>query len=605
MTSRRLLVAGGVPALHSLLPAIRANIQRVKRSAWLLAGLLFALPLPARGATTVAFQGIADASGALSPGLLAQLDTLLRSALSARGQLVLATPEGGPEGPRFTAEQALSVVVQAEGGRLLVTASLVDSSGIEHAHGRARFDRPRPADEPAAMSPVMEDLAAQLSGAAPFGRDWPARPTGSLVVATDSSPPPARAVAAPVPPPPPEPPGDWYVADLGLFNERRHFYGLASLSAWSTRVDEAYAPLVFALGTANLEVFRGGVVVSGLGGHVRDFAGGVQLGLFESGADHFVGLVQAAPWSHAGDFTGLAQLGLVNDAPGRNSGDDGVAVFARLGGYHAASVDVAALLDVALIHRESDASFTGALRAGLYDRTRNGDFRGALRLSGASYLGGDFRGGLDLGLANVVEGQFAGIAQIGVLNMTGDSFVRAFFGDEESPRSGPHDFRGLLQLATMNVVDGDFAGVLQVGLTGNIVQNDARALGQIGYFYNWVEHDYSGVLQLAMANVAERVYALVQVGAGNVVTVAGHGAQVGVANVTIGEQDGVQLGVANAVRELYGAQIGLFNYAVNDVYGVQLGVVNVTERLRGVQLGVVNLSGDGGLPWTVVANAGF
>lgn len=557
----------------------------------------------------MAFQGLVDTSGALPPALVARLEALLRAALSARGQLVLTAPEVGPEGPRFTAEEALSVVVRAEGERLVVTASLVDASGVEHAHGRAGFDRPRPGDEPAALDPMMEDLAAQLSGAAPFGRDWPARPAAPLRVAGEREPPPppppAQPVALAAPPAPPAPPGDWYVADLGLFNERRHFYGLASVSAWSTRTDEAYAPLVFALGTANLEVFRGGVVVSGLGGHVDDFAGGLQLGLFESGAEHFVGLAQVAPWSHADDFTGLAQVGLVNDAPGRGAGDDGVTVLARVGAYHAARVDVAALADVALLHRESDASFTGAARLSLYDRARDGDFTGALRVSGASYLGGDFRGGLDLGLSNVVEGQFAGVAQIGVLNMTGDAFVRTFFGDDEPARSGPHDFRGVLQLAMVNVVDGDFAGVFQVGLTGNIDQADARAFGQIGYFYNWVEHDYSGVFQLAMVNIAERVNALVQLGAGNVATEAGHGGQLGVVNLTIGEQDGVQVGVGNAVRELYGAQIGLFNYAVNEVYGVQLGVVNVTERLRGVQLGVVNLSGDGGLPWTVVANAGF
>lgn len=579
----------------------------MKRAPWLLAGLLLALPLPARGATTVAFPGIVDTSSALPAPLLGRLDALLRGALAARGQLVLAAPEVGPEGPRFSAELALSVVVGSEGERLFVTASLADAAGGERARGRARFDRPRPEDEPATLDPVMEDLAAQLSGAAAFGRDWPARPPAPRLVAGDVPPPlpPARAVAVPVAPTPPAPPGDWYVADLGLFNERARFYGLAAVSAWSTRVDEAYAPLVCALGTAHLASFRGGLVVGGLGARVDDFVGGAMVGLFESGAEHFVGLAQVAPWNHASDFIGLAQVGLVNDAPQGGTGRDGMATVVRAGAHHAASVDVAALVDVAVLHRESDASFAGGLRASLYDRTRQGDFTGFLRLSGASYLGGDFRGGLDLGVSNVVEGQFAGVAQIGLLNMTGDTFVRDFFGDDEAPRSGAHDFRGVLQLAAVNVVDGDFAGLLQVGLTGNIVQSDARALGQIGYFYNWVERDYSGVFQLAMVNIAERVQALVQLGVGNVVTVRGHGAQLGVANVTIGEQDGVQLGVGNAVRELYGAQIGLFNYAVNEVYGVQLGVVNVTERLRGVQLGLVNLASDGGLPWTVVANAGF
>ena len=39
-------------------------------------------------------------------------------------------------------------------------------------------------------------------------------------------------------------------------------------------------------------------------------------------------------------------------------------------------------------------------------------------------------------------------------------------------------------------------------------------------------------------------------------------------------------------------------------YGL-LGVINMAEKLRGLQVGLVNISSDGGLPWTVLVNAGF
>lgn len=57
-------------------------------------------------------------------------------------------------------------------------------------------------------------------------------------------------------------------------------------------------------------------------------------------------------------------------------------------------------------------------------------------------------------------------------------------------------------------------------------------------------------------------------------------------------------------NNIYGAQFGIYNEA-DSVYGFQIGVINKTKVLRGIQIGLANFSGDGGLGFFPVINAGF
>ena len=53
-----------------------------------------------------------------------------------------------------------------------------------------------------------------------------------------------------------------------------------------------------------------------------------------------------------------------------------------------------------------------------------------------------------------------------------------------------------------------------------------------------------------------------------------------------------------------GLQVGVFNFA-DESEGVQIGFFNYAGKLEGLQIGVFNIAAENGLPFMMVANAGF
>jgi hypothetical protein len=70
------------------------------------------------------------------------------------------------------------------------------------------------------------------------------------------------------------------------------------------------------------------------------------------------------------------------------------------------------------------------------------------------------------------------------------------------------------------------------------------------------------------------------------------------------DTSGLQLGLFNSARELNGMQFGAVNIS-DATNGVQIGVVNVTRVLKGFQLGLVNVAKENGLPFMLIALAGW
>lgn len=147
-----------------------------------------------------------------------------------------------------------------------------------------------------------------------------------------------------------------------------------------------------------------------------------------------------------------------------------------------------------------------------------------------------------------------GVASGGIGNGDASNYLLQFGWD-----SSAHHFFGLAQVGLYNTGEGE---------TYTLV-------GQVGLFNNHSEGKLWALSQCCVVNMAKTFCGLAQAGAFNYISDA-----------------------------LYGGQLGLLNLG-RSVYGFQVGLVNYARELRGVQIGLVNVSRSGGLPVSVIANAGF
>lgn len=254
--------------------------------------------------------------------------------------------------------------------------------------------------------------------------------------------------------------------------------------------------------------------------------------------------------------------------------------------------------------------------------SRADDFLGLTQLSFYESSARRFYGALQLGLITSRAGTLAGALQLGALNRVQECYCLAQVGGYNRSHAftglsqlglvniSERQFVGLLQLALVNIHDEpvhtDFAGALQIGLL-NVHQGELFGGAQIGLLnINFGRSDVILALgQLGLINYSAAITAPWQLG---LVNVAGHltGAQVSLAfNWSSRSVDGVQLGFSNRAAVIRGAQVALGGNIANSVHGLQIGVVNSTARLHGVQIGLVNISGQGGLPFSVIANVGW
>lgn len=270
--------------------------------------------------------------------------------------------------------------------------------------------------------------------------------------------------------------------------------------------------------------------------------------------------------------------------PPRSHGDRHAIQF----GWSSRADDFYGLTQLAL-YESGALRFYGALQLGLFS-SRAGELYGALQLGAlnrveACYclaqVGGFnrsrlFSGLTQLGLVNLYERQFVGLVQLALINV--------------HVKPAHTDFAGVLQVGLLNVHEGEFFGGAQIGLiNGNHGRSEViLALGQLGLF------NYSATIaapmQLGLINVADRL--------------SGTQLSLGLnwSNQTL---DGLQLGPVNRAVELHGVQVGLLGNVAGAVHGAQIGLINSAVRLRGVQIGLINLSEEGGLPFSVIANVGW
>jgi hypothetical protein len=212
-----------------------------------------------------------------------------------------------------------------------------------------------------------------------------------------------------------------------------------------------------------------------------------------------------------------------------------------------------------------------------------------------------FAGMVQLGLwGNSIRRRFIGILQIAPLNDAYRLYTIAQIGGLNHNRRlavglfqfGLHNQQKksgfLIQTGIWNENRRSAYSLLQVGILNCKGRGGQQGtLAQVG-IVNTSQSDI-GVLQLAAFNHVRKTFVGLQIGGVNHSDEVG-GAQIGLGNYIGGEIAGLQLGVANFARTVYGMQLGLFNYA---------------RRLEGIQIGLLNFSRIGGLPFMVLANAGF
>lgn len=209
------------------------------------------------------------------------------------------------------------------------------------------------------------------------------------------------------------------------------------------------------------------------------------------------------------------------------------------------------------------------------------EFYGPLFLGSVFYTGSD-----DL--------KIYGIGQVGVVNKAEywGGFLRVGLVNVGHSVDG-----GDVALVTYD--DHESAGVKVVGLVA--YANDLHMGAQIAGLVAIAE-GVNGLQLAALAAYAEDRSEGLQIGA---FTYAEDitGLQIGVVT-TVGEWTTGQLGVVNYGADLRGLQLGVVNIA-DESEGVQIGVFNYAHTLHGLQIGVFNVAVNDGLPFMVIANAGF
>ncbi|MCK5800000.1 MAG: hypothetical protein KAI47_22575 [Deltaproteobacteria bacterium] len=223
------------------------------------------------------------------------------------------------------------------------------------------------------------------------------------------------------------------------------------------------------------------------------------------------------------------------------------------------------------LHANQARSFIGGVQLGLYGSYAK-EFAGLFQI-GPLNDAKVFMGLAQIGGWNVHRRKFAGLGQLGLFNESSGNLIAAF------------------QIGGYNRVHGTFYGALQIGVVNHTGKREVLGPVQVGLL-NWATHDLTSALgQFGVGNVVDHTFqGPFQVGVYNTAEIFYGAAQIGGFNYIGDEILGAQIGIANLARSVSGVQIGLFNYA---------------RKLQGLQIGLVNISRHGGLPFMLIANAGF
>jgi hypothetical protein len=185
---------------------------------------------------------------------------------------------------------------------------------------------------------------------------------------------------------------------------------------------------------------------------------------------------------------------------------------------------------------------------------------------------------------------------------------------------------GLGQIGVVNVAEA-WSGLLRIGAFNGADEMSGLDIAAVSY----LGESYG--LQLSLASMADEfggfqlggVFALAEEGGGiqiAPVSIVGdrfYGIQIGAFVARSEDVMGLQIAAVNLTKSWSTGQLGVVNYAGNHLRGVQVGVVNTVDEsegvqigvfnyantLHGLQLGVFNVAANDGLPFMVVANAGF